>query len=330
MLRLTPPAALAALAIALAVAPAASAAEPIMPLGQVTAGMRCTGASVVRGTDIASFDVEVLDVVSGDPSTDDPRILVRTSGAAVDETGIGPGFSGSPISCPDAAGVPRVIGAISEGIGEYGGKVVLATPIEAMLGERPEAPRARRARRLLRRARPLAGPLTVTGVSPQVGRALAAVGRRSGRPLLAAPAGPLGSYPVQTLRPGAAMAVGYSAGDLSLSAIGTVSYVDGSAVWGFGHPNDGVGARSLLLQDAYVFRVINNPNVTFEQGISYKLAAAGHPVGVLSNDALDAVVGRVGALPRTIPVRVHAADQDTGRRREYAMHVADEADLDDR
>ncbi len=321
--------ALAALALALLAPAPAIAAEPTMPLSQVAAGMRCTGASVVRGTEITRFDVEVLDVVSGDPSTDDPRILVRASGSAVDETGIGPGFSGSPVSCPDAAGVPRVIGAISEAIGEYGGKVVLATPIEAMLGERPEARGARPARALLRRARPLAGPLTVTGVSPPVGRALAAIGRRAGRPLLAAPAGPLGSYPVQTLRPGAAMAVGYSAGDLALSAIGTVTYVDGSAVWGFGHPNDGVGARSLLLQDAYVFRVIGNPNVTLEQGTTYKLAAAGHPVGVLSNDALDAVVGRLGALPRTVPVRVRAMDLDTGRQRAYAMQVADEADVGD-
>ena len=68
------------------------------------------------------------------------------SGPAVDATGVGPGFSGSPITCPDAAGVPRVVGAISESIGEYGGKVVLATPIESILGtaRRPAAGAGRR------------------------------------------------------------------------------------------------------------------------------------------------------------------------------------------
>jgi hypothetical protein len=42
---------------------------------------------VVRGTDISSFDVEVIDVVSGDPSESGARILVRVSGPAVDATG---------------------------------------------------------------------------------------------------------------------------------------------------------------------------------------------------------------------------------------------------
>ena len=51
-----------------------------MRLSDVRSGMRCTGLSVVRGTAISSFDVEVIDVVSGDASSAAPRILVRTSG----------------------------------------------------------------------------------------------------------------------------------------------------------------------------------------------------------------------------------------------------------
>ena len=76
---------------------AAGAAEPIMPLSEVRAGMRCTGLSVIRGTEISSFDVEILDVLHGDALADGPSILLRVSGPAVDVTGIGPGFSGSPV-----------------------------------------------------------------------------------------------------------------------------------------------------------------------------------------------------------------------------------------
>ena len=126
-------------AAALAVPAVASAqGDPIMPLSQVQRGMHCTALSVIRGTDISSFDAEVLDVIVGD-AADDARILIRVCGPAVDATGIGPGFSGSPIYCPDGDGVARVIGAISEGIGEYGNKVALATPIEQMLGEPVDA-----------------------------------------------------------------------------------------------------------------------------------------------------------------------------------------------
>ena len=140
-----------AIAATLAVPAVASAqGDPIMALSQVQRGMQCTALSVIHGTDISSFDTEVLDVITGD-AADDARILIRVSGPAVDETGIGPGFSGSPIYCPDGDGVSRVIGAISEGIGEYGNKVALATPIEQMLGEPFEPPAAARHDRALLR-----------------------------------------------------------------------------------------------------------------------------------------------------------------------------------
>jgi hypothetical protein len=321
---------LLAAAVAALLIPAAEAwaGDPVMPLGEVRSGMQCTGYSVVRGTDVAAFAVEVIDVVDDRATGGGPRILIRVSGPAVDETGIGPGFSGSPIYCPDAQGVARSIGAISESVGEYGGKVALATPIEAVLGVPVDAPRAAEAPATLARARPLTAPLTITGLEPRLGGALQAAAARRGRTLLAVPAGPLGSFPVQQLRPGSAFGVGYASGDLAASAIGTVAYTDGDRVWGFGHPLDGVGARALLLQDAYVFHVVNNPVVIPDLSGTYKYAAAGHDVGTLSNDALAAVAGRVGALPPTIPVRVVATDLDTGAKRSLTTNVADETAVD--
>src|SRR3954452_14413276 len=99
-------AAASALALLTAAAPA-GAAEPIMPLSQVHRGMKCTGLTVIQGTDISSFDVEVLDVVAGDPGDRQPLILVRASGPAVDPTGIAEGFSGSPPPLPPHAPRPQ-------------------------------------------------------------------------------------------------------------------------------------------------------------------------------------------------------------------------------
>jgi len=307
----------------------ALAGDPVMPLGEVHAGLQCTGYSVVRGTDVAAFDVEVIDVVDDRATGQGARILIKVSGPAVDETGLGPGFSGSPIYCPDAQGTPRSIGAISESVGEYGGKVGLATPIEAILGNPVDAPHATAARSTLARAKPLAAPLTVTGLNTRLGNAVQKAAAKRGRVVLAAPAGPLGSFPPQQLKPGSAFGVGYASGDIAASAIGTVTYTDGDRVWGFGHPLDGVGARSLLLQDAYVFRVINNPLSIGDFSGTYKYAAAGHDVGTLTNDALSAVVGRVGALPATVPVNVFATDLDTGAKRSVSINVADESGVDD-
>src|SRR3954469_15587732 len=150
-------AAAAALLSAIVAAPA-RAGEPIMPLTQVHKGMRCTGLSVIQGTDISSFDVEVIDVVSGDPGEQQPLILVRVSGPAVDATGIAEGFSGSPISCPDDQGVQRVAGAIAYSTADYGGHVVLATPIEAMLGQKVDRPAGTRQ---VKRYRALRSPISI-------------------------------------------------------------------------------------------------------------------------------------------------------------------------
>ena len=135
----------------LAAAPApAQAADPIMRLSEVRQGMRCTGLSVVRGTAISSFDVEILDVVTGDAKATGPRLLVRVSGPAVTPSGVGPGFSGSPIYCPDAAGVRKNAGAISEISAATATTWCWQRRSSRCSGQGPDAPRsARRDQRLL-------------------------------------------------------------------------------------------------------------------------------------------------------------------------------------
>jgi hypothetical protein len=319
----TRPAALLAALLSLLLPAAAHAADPILPLSQVQAGMHCTGYSVIRGTEITTFDVDVIDVFS-DPYA---QVLVRVSGPAVDDTGIAEGFSGSPVKCPDPAdGVPKTIGAIAQGTGDYGNKLVLVTPIEAMLGEPVVPPVGARpmSSSLKRRVRALASPISFGGVTGPVAAALQKAARKTGRALYAAPAAPrAAAFPAQTLQPGASVAVGLASGDVDAGAVGTVTYVDGSNVYAFGHPLDGAGRRSLLLQDAYVYTVVGNPLDT-DTSTSYKLAAPGHDLGTLSDDAPSAVVGTLGALPARFPLRVTATDGDSGRVLHQEVSIADE------
>ena len=173
---------------------------------------------------------------------------------------------------------------------------------------------------------PLAEPLTVSGLSRGLARELTEAGAKARRTVLAAPALPLAPFPAVPLRPGSSMSVGYSSGDIAVGAVGTVAYVDGDRVWGFGHPFENSGLRSLLLQDAYVYDVISNPNVGEDSGSTYKLAAAGHTLGTISNDASAAVVGRSGRPPVTVPVRIFTEDEDTGERSTLGAQVVDETD----
>src|SRR6478609_1665605 len=322
--------AVAAVAACLVPVSPAFAGDPTMPLSQVQAGMQCTGRSVIQGTTISTFDVTVLDVAGGE-AAGIGNILVSVSGPAVDATGIGPGFSGSPIYCPDGAGVSRNIGAISQSVNEYGGKVALATSIDAILGTPVDVPKRATSTRMkaaMASAKPIASPLSISGLNAPLANALTAAAAKSGRPVLAVPPGPLGSFPPQTLRPGSAVAVGYSNGDVRTSAIGTVAYVDGDRIWVFGHQLEGNGRRALLLQDAYVFRIINNPLQISTFAATYKLAASGHDLGTISNDGVSAVAGRIGALPHTVPVTAIARDEDSGAVNTVKTNAADEAAVD--
>ena len=338
----------AAVAALLVPAAPALAGDPTMPLSQVQAGMRCTGYSVIQGTTISAFDVHVLDVAAGEASGVG-NILVEVSGPAVDATGIGPGFSGSPIYCPDGAGVSRNIGAISQSVNEFGGKVALATSIEAIIGTPVDVPRrpattgkkaaaasaragapkvSARMKWAMANAKPIRSPISVSGLSTSLSKTLTNAAAKAGQPVLAVPPGPLGSFPPQTLRPGSAVAVGYSNGDVRTSSVGTVAYVDGDRVWIFGHELEGNGRRALLLQDAYIFRIINNPVSLGALSGTYKLGASGHDLGTVSSDGFSAVAGRTGPLPHTVPVSAIARDEDSGTLRAVNASAADEAAVD--
>jgi hypothetical protein len=309
----------------LVAAPAAGAADPIMPLSEVQPGMRCTGLSVIKGTEISSFDVYIVDVIAPETGLSGPRILVRVSGPAVDTTGIGPGFSGSPVYCDG-----RNAGAISEGLGEYGNEVALATPIEEMIRDRPPAlpARVRRDPALLRAARPLGTPLTVSGLTGRAAALVREAARRAHQPLFVAPAGPVRGYQRTELRPGASVGAAISTGDLALGAVGTVTYRDGEDLWAFGHPFEGLGKRSLFLQDAYVYTVIQNPVGIQDFGaITYKLASAdGNVQGAITSDKNDAIAGKVGPGPASIPLHIVAKNR-AGETVTQDSLLADERNL---
>lgn len=313
--------ALAVLAVLLGIAAPAHAGDPIMPLDQVKPGMKCTGYTVIRGTEVTTFDVEIVDVFEQRPYA--PAILVRVSGPAVADGGVAAGFSGSPIYCNDGQGVARNAGAIAEVVGDQGNELALATSIEEILREPLTPPQAQLRRAAARRAPRT--PLTVAGLTRPVERALVSTAARGPRPIIAAPKAPALAGPFEALRPGSAISVGLSSGDIWLGGIGTVAYVDGSTAWLFAHPFEGVGRRSLLLQEAYVHTVVGNPDPALG---SYKLAAPGRDIGTVMNDGLAAVVGQTGNLPRTTDLSVTARDPDGGTSQQTEVEVAEESSVD--
>jgi hypothetical protein len=174
------------------------------------------------------------------------------------------------------------------------------------------------------------GPLTFSGLSERTRDLLVKAAARVHRTVLVAPPGPVAGYPPQQLVPGAAVAASISSGDISLGGVGTVAYRDGDQLFAFGHSLDGLGRRSLFMQDAYVFGVIANPLGVPDLGaMTYKLTSSGgHVLGAITNDTFSAIAGTVGAGPASIPLRATARLRGSAQRVTLDSSLADERRLD--
>ena len=73
-------------------------AEEFLPVSEVHEGMHGYAKTVVHGTDIETFDVDVLGIMKKKGATGGDLVLVKVSGPLIDKTeGIAQGMSGSPV-----------------------------------------------------------------------------------------------------------------------------------------------------------------------------------------------------------------------------------------
>lgn len=320
----------------------AETSAEFMPLADVKPGMKGTGKTVVEGTRIDTFDVEVLGVLKGEAATGD-LVLVRVSGKPVEAAGgIAAGMSGSPVYVNG-----RLLGAIAYGYESADHYIGLVTPIEEMLkvfavAKRPAPGQARLSSpvrlqeqdRIVRRVVLAASPeeaahlaaersdetlvmipvMTPVMTSGILGRAL----DRLSRKLL-----PFGLKAVQggggggaqategkaSLEPGSAIGVQLVRGDVSVTAIGTVTYRKGDEALAFGHSLLGRGNSGYLATGASIHHVVSGDVMPF------KVASPLGVAGSIVQDRIHGVLVDLGKAPSTIPVDVTVRDRDTGTAR---------------
>ena len=103
------------------------ASPEIMTVDQLQPGMHGVAKTVIRGTAVESFDVEIIGVLrDGAP---EGMILGRVSGDVINQTaGVLQGMSGSPVYIDG-----KLVGAISGGWPSIDARVCAITPIAEML-----------------------------------------------------------------------------------------------------------------------------------------------------------------------------------------------------
>jgi hypothetical protein len=332
------------LLVSLAMAPGAVRAQvPILPFDQVEAGMTGTGRTVFQGTRIESFEVEILGKLPN-IGPDQNLILARCSGGPLEETGVLAGMSGSPVTVDG-----KLIGAVAYSWGFAKAPLAGITPIEEMLsiaaldspspalrsGALPSglellaplhAPQELEeffldtAAGFLRRpagALPVAVPLAVAGMGSRgLGRVAPFL---DGTGFLPVQAGSVGADagPSPVVEPGSAVGLKLVRGDLEMTAIGTVTWVDDDRVLAFGHPLFGLGQVDLPMTGADVQMLL--PSLMR----SARLATPLSEIGALRQDRASGVFGRLDADPRMIPVRFQVGEPGRADR-VYSFDIADD------
>ena len=326
----------------LAASPAPAAPMEILPFSEVEVGMKGTGRTVFKGSELEEFRVEIIGTMENILPKKN-LILARLEGGPLAQTGIMEGMSGSPVFIDG-----RLVGAVAYSWGFAKEPICGITPIEEMLEllerntavpeharrtaleNRSSAPadlsllvwpdkvvdffREEPRKLLLARGAgvtagltPLRPTLSFSGYRPGLMREWFPLFEQmnlrpviAGRPSIpsrgaaGSPAGNGGT----ALEPGSAFGVAIVRGDLDVTAIGTVTYVDGDKIIGLGHPFMGMGPTAMPMTSVHVFGYF--PSLFS----SFKLAGPLDEIGAITQDRFPGVAGVTGKEVAMVPVRV--------------------------
>lgn len=332
---------LSGLLVSVLVATPAPAATPCpappqtFPVAQMHAGMTGVGSTVIKGTTVESFDVEILGVLPNGAylgvdiivaEMTGPASLVATTGGAV------AGMSGSPVYVNGT-----LAGALAYAVAENR-RIFGITAAEDMVGifgleDAGSSPEMRSriplSRSVIHTARAsgsmltdsaalesLPVPLGVSGVNGLV--PLTKIERSFGRHGVKISAFRAGSVTAPTapsidpshFAPGDGLGVALSYGDISWYGFGTTTAVCGDVALGFGHPLFwGTGDVSLGMTDVNVIAIDNG---TFW---GTKIGTIGDTHGVLTQDRFAGVAGVFGLTPTLVPITSDVSSPDTGLSR---------------
>jgi hypothetical protein len=326
--------------------------QEFMGVEEIRTGMVGYGKTVYEGTNIETFDIEVIGVLRKIDFGFDMILIRITSGPVVDrKLQTVSGMSGSPIYIND-----RMIGAYAYGWNFQQEAIGGVTPIAAMLecsqpgavtpplvgslipsnkvlriGEHlithvnvvaTEADgKALQAKSSLTTMvlTPVATPVFMSGISEKAAEPLQRMLHRHSLQAMPGPGEVEG--PAPPLEPGSAVSFSLMEGDANLSAVGTVTYVKGNTVLALGHPFLGIGNIDLPMAPAYVHGILSSSESSF------KLASPFSRTGRMYSDRGFAVAGTVGEKANTIPVSLYLTDKSRDFTRRYQVEMMNHPDF---
>ena len=167
--------------------------------------------------------------------------------------------------------------------------------------------------------RPIATPLVLNGFVPQMHDLWASAFNAGGFVTTiggaAASQAPQAATP---LMPGDAVGVGLISGDISMAGTGTVTMVDNSRVYAFGHPFYNLGPAKFPMTRAQVTTLL--PSLA----LSSKIAVIGDVIGTIDQDRSTGVYGSLGPGPAMVLVRLSLSSPERDVQQTFDFQVIDD------
>ncbi len=306
-----------------------------MDTDEITSGMMGYGRTVFSGKKIESFDVEVLGVLKNWEAKND-MILIKMTGGPLERTGIIAGMSGSPVYIDDKligavshgwsyskdaiAGVTPIRAMIdvleidvrnrksiqagnnepwSTSLKTQDSDVVAKLELYGLMHEDERYENVNSQQPFIFNLVPIQTPLIFSGfdyksltrISPLFGQ-IGSFSLHSGSGENGSPAD------LNNFMPGSSVAVQLIRGDLSVSAIGTLTYRDGDDILALGHPIIQIGNTDMPMSTAEVHAILAN------QDTSTKMASPGKIIGRVTQDRKSAIAGKIGEYTQMIQCQV--------------------------
>ncbi|MGB6371251.1 MAG: SpoIVB peptidase S55 domain-containing protein, partial [Atribacterota bacterium] len=302
-----------------------------MPVSEIKPGMKGIGKTVFHGTQIETFQVDIIDIVKGEGGISH-FILANLSGDKIKEGGgISGGMSGSPVYIDD-----RLVGAVSYTWEMSEHNICLITPIHEMLeifkfpydnyqttaqeykinnflcfaGENASKIIVKNTMEnnsfpeLADRDEiifyPVVSPIIINGIK---GRTLERLSSSLKKFNLMPIQGigfnenndinfqEVGERPSNKIEAGSAIGIQLTRGDVNITSIGTVTYREGDKVLALGHSFFKKGEVSFILYEVYIYHSLPNMVMPFKLGAPLNL------VGKIVQDREAGILAILNSFP---------------------------------
>ncbi len=332
-----------------------------MLISEIKPGMKGIGKTVFHGTQIETFQVDIIDIVKGEGGISH-FILANLSGDKIkDGGGISEGMSGSPVYIDN-----RLIGAVSYAWEMSEHNLCLVTPIQEMLEifnlpynnshttsqeykinnslcfTREKANKIivknsvknNNFSELVDREEiifyPVVSPIIINGIK---GRTLERLSNSLKKFNLMVVQGigfsenndinfqEVGERPSNKIESGSAIGIQLTRGDVNITHIGTVTYREGDRVLALGHAFLKKGKVSFLLSEVYIYHSLPNMVMPFKLGAPLNL------VGKIVYDREAGILAILNSYPRIIPLKIQVTNINTELSYQTGVQIINDYDL---